>query len=70
MAVTPRVADSTHEVLNQPPPLQDHNAFDADPALIEALERDGGAWGVDRVRLRRWGVVRRRHRGRPPFGSR
>lgn len=40
----------THEVLNQPPPLLDHNAFDADPALGEALEREGGAWGIDRVR--------------------
>src|SRR3979411_3410912 len=50
MAVTPRAADSTHEVLNQPPPLEGYNAFDADPALVEALEREGGAWGVDRVR--------------------
>ncbi len=41
---------STHEVINQARPLQDHNAFDADPALGEALEREGGAWGVDRVR--------------------
>src|SRR5712692_50268 len=50
MAVTPRAADSTHEVLNQPPPLEGYNAFDADPALVEALEREGGAWGEDRVR--------------------
>jgi putative acyl-CoA dehydrogenase len=41
---------ATHEVLNQPPPLAGHNAFDADPALGEALARHGGAWGVDRVR--------------------
>jgi putative acyl-CoA dehydrogenase len=41
---------ATHEVLNQPPPLAGHNAFDSDPALVEALERHGGAWGVDRVR--------------------
>jgi putative acyl-CoA dehydrogenase len=41
---------ATHEVLNQPPPLADYNAFDADPALVEALERHGGGWGVDRVR--------------------
>jgi putative acyl-CoA dehydrogenase len=40
----------THEVINQPPPLLDHNAFDADPALQEALDREGGAWGIDRVR--------------------
>lgn len=41
---------ATHEVLNQPPPLEGHDAFDADPALREALAREGGAWGVDRVR--------------------
>jgi putative acyl-CoA dehydrogenase len=41
---------ATHEVLNQPPPLVDHNAFEADPALGEALVREGGEWGLDRVR--------------------
>jgi putative acyl-CoA dehydrogenase len=44
------VAERTHEVSNQPPPLEPYNAFDADVALQEALEREGGAWGVDRVR--------------------
>src|SRR4051794_1683158 len=43
-------AHSTHEVINQARPLVDHNAYDADPALGEALERDGGEWGIDRVR--------------------
>jgi putative acyl-CoA dehydrogenase len=47
----PRAGDPpTHEVTNQPPPFEDYNAFDADPALREALERDGGDWGLDRVR--------------------
>jgi putative acyl-CoA dehydrogenase len=41
---------ATHEVLNQPPPLVDHNAFEADVALGEALIREGGEWGLDRVR--------------------
>ncbi len=41
---------ATHQVLNQPPPLVDFNAFDADPALAEALVRAGGQWGLDRVR--------------------
>jgi putative acyl-CoA dehydrogenase len=41
---------ATHEVANQPPPLAGHNAFDADPALREALIREGGEWGLDRVR--------------------
>src|SRR2546430_17699712 len=44
------VAERTHEVLNQPPPLEPYNAFDADLALQEALEREGGGRGVDRVR--------------------
>ena len=44
------VLECTHEVLNQPPQLLDYNAFDADPALAEALEREGGGWGADRVR--------------------
>jgi putative acyl-CoA dehydrogenase len=48
MSPTDRVA--THEVLNQPPPLVDYNAFEADPALREALVREGGEWGLDRVR--------------------
>jgi putative acyl-CoA dehydrogenase len=43
-------AGVTHEVINQPPPLVGHNAFDADPALGEALRREGGDWGRDRVR--------------------
>ena len=41
---------ATHEVINQPPPLVDHNAFEADVALGEALVREGGEWGLDRVR--------------------
>jgi len=43
-------SQSTHEVLNQPPLLEGHNMLDADRALVEALEREGGGWGVDRVR--------------------
>jgi putative acyl-CoA dehydrogenase len=35
-------------VLNQPPPLVDYNAFDADVALREALIREGGKWGLGR----------------------
>jgi putative acyl-CoA dehydrogenase len=44
------VLDHTHEVLNQPPPLSGYNVFDADLALREALEREGGGWGLDRAR--------------------
>jgi putative acyl-CoA dehydrogenase len=44
------VLDRTHEVTNQPPPLVGHNVFEADVPLREALEREGGHWGVDRAR--------------------
>ena len=40
----------THEVLNQPPPLEDYNLFERDPALVEALSREGGDWAADRAR--------------------
>ena len=42
--------DATHEVTNQAPPLQPYNVFDADVALREALEREGGGWGTERLR--------------------
>jgi putative acyl-CoA dehydrogenase len=41
---------STHDVLNQPPPIVPYNVFEADLPLREALEREGGGWGVDRLR--------------------
>ena len=34
---------STHEVTNQPPPFADYNLYHSDPALKEALHREGGA---------------------------
>src|SRR5688572_9579590 len=33
---------TTHEVLNQPPPLEDVNLYATDAALIDAVEREGG----------------------------
>src|SRR5579884_4050903 len=42
--------DPARTVLNQAPPLEPVNLFDVDLALREALEREGGSWGVDRVR--------------------
>jgi putative acyl-CoA dehydrogenase len=50
MATAQRPAESTHEVFNQPPPLQDYNPFDADRPLAEALRREGAEWAEDRVR--------------------
>jgi putative acyl-CoA dehydrogenase len=44
---TTEVADPAHAVLNQPPPLEPLNLFEADLALREALEREGGGWGAD-----------------------
>ena len=44
------VTDPAREVLNQAPPLQPINLFESDLALAEALEREGGGWGVDRAR--------------------
>jgi putative acyl-CoA dehydrogenase len=32
---------------NQPPPLVDYNVFEADAALRESLEREGGSWAQD-----------------------
>ncbi len=43
-------SDPAREVLNQAPPLQPLNLFDADLALQEALTREGGGWGIDRAR--------------------
>ena len=38
---------STHEVTNQPPPLEGHNVFAADRALVDATEREGADWAND-----------------------
>jgi len=32
---------ATHEVTNQPPPFEPYNLYDGDPALKEALRREG-----------------------------
>jgi len=42
--------DPARAVLNQAPPLEPSNLFELDVALQEALVREGGTWGVDRVR--------------------
>ena len=39
----------THEVLNQPPPLEGYNLFEQDRVLSEALEREGAAWARERA---------------------
>ena len=40
----------THDVINQSVPLEPANLFELDVPLQEALERENGAWGVDRAR--------------------
>ena len=45
----PISALATHTVANQPPPLEDYDLFAADPALGEALEREGAGWARDEV---------------------
>ena len=42
--------ERSHEVTNQPPPLVPYNAFEADVALREALQREGGGFGAERLR--------------------
>src|SRR3954467_297757 len=37
----------THEVLNQAPPLQDHDPFALDLVLQETLRREGAAWAEE-----------------------
>lgn len=39
----------THEVFNQAPPFGDVNLFLADPALQQALEREGAGWARDEL---------------------
>lgn len=56
---------ATHEVTNQPPPLENVNLFALDVALQEGLVREGASWALERaqafgarvggVPLSRWG---------------
>ena len=46
----PRQHLRTHDVTNQPPPLEHYNAFTSDTALMEAVRREGGSWGQDRLK--------------------
>src|SRR5947208_11328976 len=40
---------ATHEVLNQPPPLEGYNLFATDRALAEGVRREGAAWAEERL---------------------
>jgi putative acyl-CoA dehydrogenase len=39
----------THDVFNQAPPLRGYNACAQDVALVQALQREGGGWGMAEV---------------------
>jgi putative acyl-CoA dehydrogenase len=45
----PQSPFDTHRVENQPPALENYNVFTSDVALREAVSREGGAWGFDRL---------------------
>jgi putative acyl-CoA dehydrogenase len=50
MATTePRSTAATHEVFNQPPPLENYNVVAEDRPLLEGLRRDGADWAEDRA---------------------
>jgi putative acyl-CoA dehydrogenase len=46
---TTEISNPAREVLNQATPLQPIDLFEIDLALREAVEREGGGWGVDRL---------------------
>src|SRR2546430_2360144 len=39
----------THEVFNQPPPLEDYDPLARDAALQDALRREGASWAEEEV---------------------
>jgi len=49
MLVEQATAHQTHKVENQPPPLENYNAFKQDAGLCEALHREGADWAEERV---------------------
>ncbi len=53
MLTQPRIraeGHATHEVFNQPTPLEGYDAFGADMALVEGVRREGAAWAEDDLR--------------------
>ncbi|MCW9034720.1 MAG: acyl-CoA dehydrogenase family protein [Rhodospirillales bacterium] len=49
VALTPTSTGDTHEVTNTPPTLSGYNAYNADPALGEALHRENAGWAESRA---------------------
>jgi putative acyl-CoA dehydrogenase len=50
MATLETSLDPARDVLNQPPPLQPIDLLEADLALREGVEREGGGWGLAAIR--------------------
>jgi putative acyl-CoA dehydrogenase len=50
LELTPAGAHHTHRVLNQALPLADYDPFSTNPALVEAVQREGAAWALPRLR--------------------
>jgi putative acyl-CoA dehydrogenase len=48
-ASPPQPRSATHEVTNQPPPLEGYDLFATDRALREGLAREGADWAGERV---------------------
>ena len=42
------VAENPQAVLNQPPPLENYNLYTTNPALVEAVNREGADWAHER----------------------
>ncbi len=57
---------TTHEVVNQAPPIGDVDLFSTHTALVEGLEREGGGWARERCSEvgRAWGAERAQTWGR------
>jgi putative acyl-CoA dehydrogenase len=55
VATVERPSQATHEVTNQPPPLEGFNSFEQDRPMIEALSREDADWAEGRAR--EWGKV-------------
>lgn len=50
MSTASESLSATHEVTNQPPPLEGYNPYNQDRVLVEALHREGAGWAEDRAR--------------------
>ena len=40
---------TTHDVFNQPPPLEGYDVFGQDQALVEGVHREGGGWAEEEL---------------------